>query len=183
LAATGTVASASPPSALASTSAVATVHAEGAVSGDGVTTTDTPSGISVMLPGQPTVKKTTTAAADGTDLPLRQYLLALNGGNEAVLSEVGDAAFRTFHADKGLQGVFSRWPGGTITSSRHLDINGHPAIDGRLTATMNGTPAVCLIRIVSDNGYVVRVFTLGRVTEENDLTALHQQVIDTLRLI
>jgi hypothetical protein len=57
-----------------------------------VTTTDPVSGISVMLPGQPTVENTTGKATDGETLPLRQYLLELDQGSRAVLFQIGAIA-------------------------------------------------------------------------------------------
>ncbi|MGH3832839.1 MAG: hypothetical protein ACRDRS_20770 [Pseudonocardiaceae bacterium] len=38
-------------------------------------------------------------------------------------------------------------------------------------------------RLVSDNGYLVGIATLGRVTEESALIQLHQQVLGTLHLV
>ena len=123
-------------------------------------TTDPASGISVMLPGQPTVKNTTTKAADGSTLPLRQYLVQLNGGSRAVLFEVIDGPFRPIDFDRGLQAVASpqamtnaTMTNGTVTNSRHFVLDGRPADDGRITAAIEGTPAVILVRLVADRGY------------------------------
>jgi hypothetical protein len=153
-----------------------------------VTTTDPASGISVMLPGQPTVKNTTTTAADGVTVPLRQYILELNGGSRVVLFQVIDATFRQIDFDKALQGAASSQPDGTVTDgtvtdSRHFVLDGRPADDGRITATVAGTPAVYLVRLVADKGYLAGIITLGRVTEENALMSFHHQVLGTLRLI
>ncbi|MBV9139610.1 MAG: hypothetical protein JO115_01585 [Pseudonocardiales bacterium] len=153
-----------------------------------VTTTDPVSGISVMLPGQPTVKNTTTTDANGETLPLRQYLLEFDGGNRAVLFQVIDATFRQVDFDKALQGAASAQSDGTVTdgtvtNSRHFVLDGRPAADGRITATVAGTPAVYLVRLVADNGYLVGIITLGKATEEDALMSFHQQVLGTLRLI
>ena len=183
LIATGTVVPARPATALAHPAAVVTIDAKDPPSGSWVMTNDLASGISVMLPGEATVKNTTTPDADGVNVPVRQYILQLNGGNGAVIFEVGDAAHRSFDPDKGLQGISSAYPDGKVTASRHLIVNGAPAIDGRITATIAGTPAVCLARFIDDRGYVVGILTLGRITDESELTSLHQQVIKTLHLI
>ncbi|MGH3779549.1 MAG: hypothetical protein ACRDRO_02680 [Pseudonocardiaceae bacterium] len=60
-----------------------------------MTTTDPVGGLSVMLPGQPTVQTTT---------------LLIDGGSRAVLFEVIDAAFRSIDFDKSLQGGASAYP-------------------------------------------------------------------------
>jgi hypothetical protein len=158
-----------------------TVRAEDPPSG-WVTTTD-PSGISVMLPGQPTVKNTTTTDADGKTLPLRQYSLLLSGGNRVVTFQVIDAFFRTVDFDKALQAMASAQPKGTVTSSRHFVLDGHPADDGRVTAIIEGTPAVYLVRLVADSGYLVGIMTLGAAPQESALTPFHQQVLGTLHLV
>lgn len=148
-----------------------------------VTTTDPASGISVMLPGQPTVKNTTTTDADGNTVPLRQYMLELNEGSRAVLFQVIDVPFRHVDFDKSLQAVASSEPNGTVTDSRHFVLDGLPADDGRITATIEGTPAVYLVRLVVDKGYLVAIATLGRITEEKALISFHQQILGTLHLI
>lgn len=150
-----------------------------------VTITDPLSGISVMLPGQPTVKNTTTTSAVGETLPLRQYILELNEGSRVVLFQVVDAPFRQVDFDRGLQAqaTASSQSNGTVTDSRHFVLDGRPADDGRITATVEGTPAVLLIRLVADKGYLVEVMTLGRITEEKALMSFHQQVLGTLHLI
>ncbi|MGH3718276.1 MAG: hypothetical protein ACRDRI_05415 [Pseudonocardiaceae bacterium] len=148
-----------------------------------MTTTDPVSGISVMLPGQPTVKNTTTTSANGDTLPLRQYILELNGGSRTVVFQVIDAPFRPIDFDKGLQLVASTQGNGMVTTSRHFTLDGHPADDSRITGIIEGTPAVSLVRFVADSGYLVAILTVGRSTEESGLIPLHQEVLGTLHLV
>lgn len=182
LALAGAAAPASPATALTPPTAFTTIPVEDPTPSGWATTTDPVSGISVMLPGQPTVVKTTTTDADGKTLPLRQYRLELNQGSRAVFFQVIDAPFRKVDLDKGLRGISTELKG-TVTSSRHFVLDGHPALDGRYTATVEGTPAVGLVRLVVDSGYLVGIMTLGTVAEERAMTQFHQQVLGTLRLI
>lgn len=185
---TGAAVPATANTATALTPPAASITAQADPPSGWVATTDPVSGISVMLPGQPTVKNTTTTAANGDILPLHQYILELNGGSRVVLFQVIDAPFRQIDFDRGLQKLASSQSNGTVTNgtvtdSRHFVLDGRPADDGRITATVAGTPAVLLVRVVADNGYLVGIFTLGRITEENALMSFHQQLLGTLHLV
>jgi ABC-type transport system substrate-binding protein len=188
LAVTAAAAPASTAAALTPATTVITARADSPTGW--VPITDPASGISVMLPDQPTVKNTTTTAADGGTLPLRQYLVQLNGGDRAVLFQVIDAPFRQIDFGKLTRALasFQATTNGavtnaTVTNSRDFVLDGRPANDARITATIEGTPAVMLVRLVADDGYIVGIMTLGRATEENALISLQQQVLGTLHLV
>jgi len=119
----------------------------------------------------------------GKCVQLRQYMLELNEGSRGVVFHIIDAPFRHVDFNKSLHGFASAEPDGTVTDSRHFVLDGLPADDGRITATIEGTPAVYLVRLVADKGYLVGIFTFGRITEEKALLSFHQQVLGTLHLI
>jgi hypothetical protein len=182
LAVTGAAAPASPATALTAPYTLTTLRAEGPPSG-WVTTTDPTSGISVMLPGQPTINQTTTIAADGKSIQIRAYACNLSGSNGVVVFVIADGASGTADLDAAMQSITSTsGSNGTVTSSRHFVLDGHPALDGRFTVTIRDIPAVGLARFVSDSDHLVGIATSGPVTEEDTLARLHQQVLHTLRL-
>jgi hypothetical protein len=147
-------------------------------------TTDPSTGVSVRLPAQPQVENTTTNIDSGETLPLRQYSLNLSDGRGQALFEVVDAPDRILDLDKGLQAVAAATgTGGTVTSSRHLDVDGHPALDARYTTVIDGSTYVFFIRVVGDRGHIILVEAGGPVAQENSLSGTHQQVLSTLHLI
>jgi hypothetical protein len=70
-----------------------------------VLTTDPPSGVSAMLPVQPSVDNTSIRTDDGDTLPLRQYLVNLSDGRGQALFQVSDAPGRILDLDKSVQAV------------------------------------------------------------------------------
>jgi hypothetical protein len=179
---TGVAASASPATALRAPHAAMALRAEGAPSG-WVTTTDPVSGISVMLPGRPTVKNT-TATIVGKSITSRTYSQEHSGAKGVIVFKVADVASGADDLDAAIQGTAStpEWSNGTVTSSRHFVLDGHPALDGRFTATINNRPIIGLVRFVSGSDYSVGILTVGVVTDENTLAQSHQQVLGTLQL-
>jgi hypothetical protein len=73
--------------------------------------------------------------------------------------------------------------GATVTNSRHLTVEGHPAVDARYTTTINGSPHVVFARFVGDRGYLVLVETNGPIAQENAVDEAQQQILSTLHLI
>jgi hypothetical protein len=182
LAVTGAAAPASPATALTAPHAAITLHAQDPSSG-WVTTTDPASSISVKLPGQPTVNKTTTTV-EGKSIPIRTYVRKLSRSNGVVIFRIADAATGPADLDAAMQSAASSTgSNATVTSNRHFDLDGHPALDGRFTATTGkGTPVVGFVRCVSGDDHFVVIVTGGAVAQEDTLARVHQQVLDTLQL-
>jgi hypothetical protein len=179
LTATGAAASASPATALSAPYAV-TLHADPA--SGWVTTTDAPSGISVTLPGKPAVKKS-TQDINGKPASMRVYTRKLSETKGVVRFVVLDSASNAADLDAAMQSLTSTaGTNGTVISSRHFDLDGHPALDGRFKSTINSAPAVGLARFVSAQDHFVGVATIGVADGENTLTRVHKQVLDTLNL-
>lgn len=148
-----------------------------------VSTTDPPSNISVLLPNKPTVKNTTTTDGNGATVPLRQYLVGLSDGRGEALFQVVDAPDRIIDLDKSVQSMASGVGSeGTVTSNRHFDLDGHPAVDARCTSTIDGSLYVVLLRLISDRGYMIMVATDGPIAQEGSLNRTHQQILQTLRI-
>lgn len=149
-----------------------------------VRTTDPISGASVMLPAEPTVDNSPYKANDGTMIPMRHYEVALADGRGVSVFQVSDPVEQIIDLDSHFQAlVNSMGPGSIVTSKRHFDLDGHPALDARFTYLEQGDPYVNLCRIVSDRGYLVLVGTIGPITQENALNGTHQQIANTLRLL
>jgi hypothetical protein len=111
-----------------------------------VTTTDPASGINVMLPGQPTLHKT-TRTTNGKPTTTRTYVQKLTDSRGAVVFMVKDGAAGV-DLDAALRGMTSTvGANGTVTSSRHVVLDGHPTLDGRFAFTHKNTPAVGLANI------------------------------------
>jgi hypothetical protein len=147
-------------------------------------TTDPPTGVSVRLPTQPQVQNTTTTTEGGDTLPLRDYTLNLSDGRGTIEFTVADAPDRILDLDKGLQAVVAgAGSGGILTSSRHFDVDGHPAVDARYTTNVDGSPYVAFARLVADRGHIIIINTTGPFTQENSLNGTHQQILGTLHLI
>jgi hypothetical protein len=147
-------------------------------------TTDSPTGISVMLPGRATVEKTTTTDAGGKSHPFRLYTAEIDSSQGVLFGiiDFSDGKY-TYDFDKGLKGIVENTgSGGAVTNSRRLTVNGHPALDGRFTATFDDGTNVGLVRIVSAGKYVVVIETLGPLSNENELSPIHQRVLGSLRL-
>ncbi|HET9254343.1 MAG TPA: hypothetical protein VFO16_03950 [Pseudonocardiaceae bacterium] len=177
---TGAVAPASAAAARTAPHALTTLLAEDSPS-QWVSTTDPDSGISVMLPGQPTLHKT-TITINGKPIATRAYVRKLTGSHGVIVFMVMDGAAGV-DLDAVMQGMTSTvGTNGTVTSSRHFVLDGRPALDGRSTFTLKNTPAVGLARFVSDGDRVVGIGTIGPVAEENTLTQVHQQALGTLQL-
>jgi hypothetical protein len=188
---TGAAAQASPATGLAAPHPPAAVHVHDSTS-EWVFTTDPASGISVKLPGQPTIN-TTAFTADGKSFPVRMYTRKLSKINGGIIFSVLDApagvtrpgpAELDTAMDGFVQGVTSKTGGkGEITSSRHFDLDGHPAADGRFAFTTDkGTADVGVIRLVCQDNHLVMIATLGAADKENTMTRIHQKVLGTLQL-
>jgi hypothetical protein len=155
---------------------------------DWVLTTDPPTGISIRLPVKATVENSTTTAhgAEGPSLPYRRYTAVFDGGEKVVFFGVVDlpsAQGRSFLDENLKSTVAATGSGGTVTSSKHLTVDGHPALDARFTTTLDGEKAVFFLRFVIDGTHLVIVETGGPVAAESDLTEKHQQALSTLHLI
>jgi hypothetical protein len=149
-----------------------------------VLTTDPPSGLSIRLPRQPSVHHNTGTDSAGQPVAVRQYLVTLSDGRSVALFQVAGALHRTMDLDKALRLVVAGTGiGGTVTSSRRLTVEGHPAVEARYTTTINGSPHVVFARFIGDRGYLVLVETNGPLAQENALKEAQQQILSTLHLI
>ncbi|HET9256080.1 MAG TPA: hypothetical protein VFO16_12875 [Pseudonocardiaceae bacterium] len=154
-----------------------------------MSTTDPDSGISVTLPGQPTIIKN-TGTVDGKSIPTRTYARKFTKPNGAAAFVVMDvpAGAGPLDYDEVMKGFIQGFASASgtkasMTSTRRFDLDGHPAADGRFTFTADkGDSGVGFIRIVSDGNHVVMIETTGEARKEPTLTRIHQKMVNTLEL-
>jgi hypothetical protein len=170
---------------LVATATAAAISGCGGAGPEGwVLATDSPSGLSARLPGHPSVQNNVGTDAGGEPVAVRQYFVTSSDGRSAALFSVAGAPGRVVDVDQALRLVVAgTGSGATVTRSRHVDVEGHPAVDARYTTTIDGQLHVVFARIISDRGYLVEVETNGPLPQENALNAIHQQILSTLHLI
>ncbi|MFJ9965163.1 hypothetical protein [Streptomyces avermitilis] len=147
-----------------------------------VKTTDSPSGITVKLPGKATVQKV-SAPAGATTVTGRVYSVKTDDGlvGFAVLDLPGGQE----NLNDGLQGFLEGYNEVsrdtlTSTSSQKTTIDGHPALDARLS-TKGGDRKVGAARFIADDTHIVQAVTLGSAANEKDVDLIHRQILASIR--
>lgn len=148
-----------------------------------VKTTDSPSGITAKLPGKATVQKL-SVPADGTTVTGRVYSVRTDDGlvGFAVLDIRGGQQ----HLNEGLQGFlegYNKSTGETLasTSSQKTTVDGHPALDARLS-TKESDRRVGATRFIADDTHVVQAVTLGSGANKKAMDQMHQQLLASIRI-
>ncbi|WP_404953004.1 hypothetical protein [Streptomyces sp. 147326] len=149
-----------------------------------VETTDPPSGITAELPGKATVRKA-TVSIEGKEVDARVYLVDTPDG--AVGFAVHDMPGDQYPLEDNLQRVLESYMQNTaepLTSSNvhKVTFDGRPALDARLTSETDGEPLAGFIRLIADDTHLVQALTLGPKTHEKALKALHERLLNDLRI-
>jgi len=136
-----------------------------------VDVTDQPSGITVKLPGK----------ATPADVPGGGRGYSVQTGDNAVSFIVIDGSLMQSDLDSFLQN-FAKGIGGTLTSSQKTTAKGHPAIDGRLTLTKEGTRVVDFVRGIATTTHFLVLSTVGLVGDETAVKQVHQRLLAGVRI-
>ncbi|WP_404953514.1 hypothetical protein [Streptomyces sp. 147326] len=63
-----------------------------------------------------------------------------------------------------------------------MTFDGRPALDARLTSETDGEPLAGFIRLIADDTHLVQALALGPKTNEKALKALHERLLNDLRI-
>ncbi|GAA5707295.1 hypothetical protein SM007_34095 [Streptomyces avermitilis] len=148
-----------------------------------VKTTDSPSGITVKLPGKATLQKL-SAPAGGTTVTGRVYSVKTDDGLVGfVVLDVPDGQE---YLNDGLQGFLEGYNEAsrdtlTSTSSQKTTVDGRPALDARLS-TKGSDRKVGAARFIADDTHIVQAVTLGSAANEKDMDQIHRQILASIRI-
>ncbi|MFF4760018.1 hypothetical protein [Streptomyces sp. NPDC001292] len=139
-----------------------------------VDTTDTPSGITVKLPGSAKVKND-SITSNGRTLQIRTY--RVRAGDNRFVFQVTDTHGADTKAalDPTIQGLADS-TSGTIRSNQPLEVAGHPAREARITFDDKGVPNVLLVRYVAGAEHLVELAASGPAADEKGVKQLYQQL-------
>lgn len=148
-----------------------------------VKTTDSPSGITVKLPGKATVQKI-SAPAGVTTVTGRVYSVKTDDGfvGFAVLDLPGGQE----NLNDGLQGFLEGYNEASrdalaSTGSRKTTVDGRPTLDARLS-TKGSDRKVGAARFIADDTHIVQAVTLGSAANEKDVEQMHRQILASIRI-
>lgn len=167
-----------PGTATTVVSAVQTGHGSARPGVTWVNTTDSPSGITIRLPGKAEVQKFTVPTGAKS---INGRLYMVETADNVVAVAVFDLPGAQGRLNDGLQGFLRSYNAGpgdslTSTSSRKATVDGHPALDAHL-ATKKNPRTVGATRFISDGTHVVQAVTLGPEAKTKDVDQMHQQLI------
>ncbi|MER5185682.1 hypothetical protein ABT009_46815 [Streptomyces sp. NPDC002896] len=150
-----------------------------------VETTDAPSGIKFKLPGKPKVEEFSEPADDGSIVTGRMYSVEKADGTFVILA-VYDVPGTPANANLGLEGFregFSEEFGKTATSTsgEKTTVDGHPAVDARLS-TKDSAPLVGSSCYIAGDTHVIGITTVGHAADEKTVDQMHQQTLDGIRI-
>ncbi|MGW1891314.1 hypothetical protein ACWCP6_13815 [Streptomyces sp. NPDC002004] len=147
--------------------------------------TDSPTGIKAKLPGKAKAEKATKRVY-GKVVHSRVYTVESDDGLAGLTVRDMGSIRQPLTYD--LQGFLNNWnavPGQTVkltsTSSRTTTVDGHPALDVRLTSK-GGMPAAGATCFIADGTHLVQVLTLGPASNERTTKQIHQQILASIRI-
>ncbi|MFF3728153.1 hypothetical protein ACFYYM_37985 [Streptomyces erythrochromogenes] len=161
---------------------VTAVLAEPAV--EWVKTTDAPSGITIEFPGKATVRKA-TVSIDGKPVEARVYGLDTADGGASF--SVHDMPGDRYPLEDNLQRFLELYMVNTAEPLESSDVrkhtvDGRSVLDARLTSETGSNPAVGFTRLIADDDHLVQVIVLGPESMEKALEAMHERLLDSLRI-
>ncbi|MGW2563147.1 hypothetical protein ACWCXB_28710 [Streptomyces sp. NPDC001514] len=175
---TSAFAAPAPPSAGIGTMMVAEQGDHGqADATEWVKTTDSPSGITFKLPGQPTVEK---FAEDATAYAGRTYSVTTADVSTSIT--VNDGPSSSEDLDRQLQ--FSLDVDNAdlkATDIQKTTVDGRPVLDARVTDPTDAS-WVGFIRIIGGDTHVVKVITEASAADEQAVSQTHQKARDSVRI-
>lgn len=151
---------------------------------DWVETTDAASGVTVELPGKAAVQKV-SLPGDGKTVNVRLYRVNIPDGDTGFI--VHDMPGDRQPLEEQLQGtldVYNDYSGAPLTSAdiQRTTVDGHPALDARLSTEGDGDPMVGFIRVIADDNHLVQVLTLGPEANEKALNEMHERIVTGIRV-
>ncbi|MGP4085799.1 hypothetical protein [Streptomyces sp. KR55] len=146
-----------------------------------VKTTDSPSGITFSLPGQAAVEE---IAEDANYYAGRSY--SVTTADESTLVSVNEAPGMSEDLDGLLQSdlqLDSADPSDDLkaTDIQKTTVDGHPAIDARVTDPADAS-TVGFIRLISNDTHVVKVLTIDSAADEKNVNQTHQKVRNSVSI-
>ncbi len=150
---------------------------------DWVEATDTPSGITVELPGE-------VEPVEFAGSPCRDYSAETTDPHVGVLFTVCDAQETPKMSDlhtaaAGSTSGFRKGSGNVAVKSttRETEFDGHPTLDLRLS-TKDGGPdsSVGAYRYIADDSHFIMVQTVADARNEKSLNAIHKRVITEMHI-
>jgi hypothetical protein len=147
-----------------------------------VETTDAASGITFKLPGNPKMREVPKEEAG--DFPARVYAVPTSDGFMyfLVMDVHGAGPAQLEDAAEGTrQGMADEWGGASVTSQKHNTVDGHPALDVRLSST-KGDHKFATTRSVLNDDHIVQVVTVGSQANEKSVIEAQEQAVAGLRI-
>ncbi|MFJ9597932.1 hypothetical protein ACIRS3_34950 [Streptomyces virginiae] len=151
-----------------------------------VKTTDGRSGITVELPGKAEVRKVkATASVEGSPVEARVYGVDTADGGAGF--SVHDMPGDRYPLEDNLQRFLDSYMVNTaepLSSSdvRKHKVDGRAVLDARLTSEGGDGTLVGFTRLIADDDHLVQVIVLGPQAKEKALKAMHERLLDTLRI-
>ncbi|MFJ9598224.1 hypothetical protein ACIRS3_36455 [Streptomyces virginiae] len=149
-----------------------------------VKTTDGRSGITVELPGKAEVRKA-TVSVEGSPVEARAY--GLDTADGAAGFSVHDMPGDRYPLEDNLQRFLDSYMVNTaepLSSSdvRKHTVDGRAVLDARLTSEGGDGTSVGFTRLIADDDHLVQVMVLGPEAKEKALKAMHERLLDSLRI-
>lgn len=171
-------------SAPAATPHLGTVIAVPAV--EWVKTTDPPSGITAELPGKARVEKD-SVPVEGKRVEVRQYRVETPDagfaftihdmpGDQHSLEELLQAFLDSYNeAQAGEEPL-------TSSDSQKTTVDGHPALDARLSTKEDDEPQVGFLRFIAGDDHLIQAMSFGSEANEKTVTEMHERFLDSMRI-